>query len=288
MSRLDIYKLKKEKKFAYCIALLAIRSLYKELSLSYKPGLVSFKDSGSHSDMDATTFIRSIFSLRHYFKKITLAGIGNIDFAYLQYLGLEAEKKMFKATKGINTHKGAIFSLGILCGAAGVLYSLKKDFNSQNLSKVIKDNWGKSILNIDTTTNQITNGQKVKEKYGYNGARYEAANGFLTITKLALPIFEKTTNSLQDEEAALMQTLFVLMKNLSDTNIVHRGGEEGLSLVKDTSSSFLQNGGVYQETWRDEVYKIHKLFVSKNLSPGGSADLLASSYFVYNLKKVNI
>ncbi|WP_375722824.1 triphosphoribosyl-dephospho-CoA synthase MdcB [Arcobacter sp. KX21116] len=278
-----------DKKFTYKIGLFAIRSLYKELSLSHKPGLVSFIDTGSHKDMDAITFMRSIFSLRNYFKKITLAGSNNADFSYLQFLGIEAEKKMLRATNGINTHKGAIFSLGILCAGVGLLYSKKIDFNSQNLSKVIKENWGDIILNYDNPNkNPISNGQKVKEKYGYNGARYEAANGFLTITKLALPVLKNTMITSKKEEASLMQTLFILMKNLSDTNIVHRGGKDGLLFVQKISRDFLNKGGVFQKNWENKVFKIHKQFISKNLSPGGSADLLASSYFVYSLEKENI
>lgn len=289
MSKLDHKIIINDKKFAFSIAVFAVRSLYKELSLSYKPGLVSFIDTGSHKDMDAITFMKSIFSLRNYFKKIILAGSNNADFSYLQFLGIEAEKKMLKATNGINTHKGAIFSLGILCAGVGLLHTKKIELNSQNLSKVIKDNWGDRILSYDNPNKtSISNGQRVKEKYGYNGARYEAANGFTTITKTALPALKNTMISLENEEASLMQTLFTLMKNLSDTNVVHRGGEDGLKFVQKTSSSFLNNGGVFQKSWKNEVYKIHKQFISKNLSPGGSADLLASSYFIYSLEKENL
>jgi triphosphoribosyl-dephospho-CoA synthase len=286
MSRLDYNLIVPDKKFAFLVGTLAIRSLYKELSLSFKPGLVSFVDNGSHSDMDAKTFMRSIFSLRNYFKKITLAASMNRDFSYLQYLGIEAEKKMLKATNGINTHKGAIFSLGILCAAAGLLHTRKIQFNSENLSKIIYENYGSTLLNSSNpNTNLVTNGEKVKEKYGFNGARHEAAYGFLSITKLALPTLKMTMNDLNNEEASLMQTLFILMQNIKDTNIAHRGGKDGLLFVQNISSNFLKKGGVFNNNWKDEVIKIHNLFIEKNLSPGGSADLLASSYFVYTLEK---
>jgi triphosphoribosyl-dephospho-CoA synthase len=289
MSKLN-YKIKiNNKKFAFKIGLLAIRSLHKELSLSFKPGLVSLLDTGSHKDMDAITFVRSIFSLRSYFKNITLAGSNNMDFSYLQFLGIEAEKKMLKATKGINTHKGAIFSLGILCAGIGLLYAKKIDFSSENLSKVIKENWGNVILDYKNPNKTfVSNGERVKEKYGYNGARYEASNGFLTIMELSLPTLKNTRNNFKSEEASLMQTLFVLMENLSDTNVLHRGGKEGLIFVKKTASNFLKNGGVFQKNWKNEVVKIHKQFILKNLSPGGSADLLASSYFIYSLEEESL
>jgi triphosphoribosyl-dephospho-CoA synthase len=271
------------KDFSYKISILAVKSLYKELSISYKPGLVSFKDSGSHKDMDAQTFIKSIFSLRTYFKKITFAGTLNQDFSQLQILGLEAEKKMFRATKGINTHKGTIFSLGILCAAAGLLYSKGITINSKNLSNIISQRWEKDILH--NNENIDSNGLVVKKKYGYKGARFEAANGFLTIMNIALPSFKSTFNDLKDENSSLMQTLFILMKDLDDTNILHRRGEEGLRFVKNISLSFLEKGGVFHKNWQNEVKSIHNKFISKNLSPGGSADLLALCYFVYKLEK---
>ena len=105
--------------FAREVARLAVRSLHDELCLYPKPGLVSLVDNGSHDDMDATTFMRSLFSLRHYFRKICLAGWDDAPFAQLKQLGIAAEAAMLKATRGVNTHRGAIFSLGMLCATAG-------------------------------------------------------------------------------------------------------------------------------------------------------------------------
>jgi len=273
----------KQKDFIFNVSLLAIKSLYKELSISYKPGLVSFIDSGSHKDMNAQTFLKSMFSLRSYFKKITLAGIDNEDFKYLQTLGLEAEKRMFKATNGINTHKGAIFSFGITCASVGLLYNKNLPINALNISKIISQRWGKNILcNSDSS---ITNGLLVKKKYGYLGARYEAANGFPSVTNKALSHFKMCMDILNNEKMSLMQTLFVIMKNLDDTNVLHRGGIEGLNFVKNTSMEFLRNNGVFQLNYLQKVQNIHQQFILRNLSPGGSADLLALCYFIYKLEK---
>ena len=97
----------------------AIVSLYDELALAPKPGLVSFVDAGSHHDMDAGTFLRSLFALRHYFVRIAAQGAASTAFAPLQALGIAAEARMLRATGGVNTHRGAIFTLGLLCAAAG-------------------------------------------------------------------------------------------------------------------------------------------------------------------------
>src|SRR5487761_2392443 len=99
---------------AHRIARLAVRSLYQELALYPKPGLVSFRDNGAHLDMEAATFVRSLFSLRGYFVAISAAGMDDAGFAELQRLGLAAESRMLRATRGINTHRGAIFTHGIL------------------------------------------------------------------------------------------------------------------------------------------------------------------------------
>lgn len=276
----------KEKSFAYKVSLFAVRSLYKEVSLSYKPGLVSFLDQGSHQDMDAKTFMRSIFSLRTYFKKITMEGMNNSDFVYLQNLGIEAERKMFKTTNGINTHKGAIFSLGIMCAGAGLLYKKRININALNLSSTISKRWSKDILNLNNPDDKrLTNGERVKNIYGYKGVRFEAAHGFLSTNKRALPILKSSFKILKDEDRSLIQTLFFIMKELDDTNLVHRGGKKGLEFAKNISSSFIKKGGVFQDDWKQQVVDIHKEFVSKNLSPGGSADLLALCYFVYILEK---
>ena len=97
----------------------AIVSLYDELALEPKPGLVSFADAGSHHDMDAGTFLRSLFALRHYFVRIAAQGAASTAFAPLELLGIAAEARMLRATGGVNTHRGAIFGLGLLCAAAG-------------------------------------------------------------------------------------------------------------------------------------------------------------------------
>lgn len=97
----------------------AVLALYDELILAPKPGLVSLIDSGSHDDMDASTFYRSLFALRHYFTDMAALGQQRVPFSQLQTRGIAAEARMQAATGGINTHRGAIFMLGLLCAAAG-------------------------------------------------------------------------------------------------------------------------------------------------------------------------
>src|SRR5450830_1562357 len=108
---------------AAVVARIAVRSLYTELALYPKPGLVSLRDNGAHTDMNAATFLRSLFSLRHYFADIALAGMRAAPMTELRRLGIHAETRMLRATGDVNTHRGAIFALGMLGAAAGRAWS---------------------------------------------------------------------------------------------------------------------------------------------------------------------
>lgn len=131
--------------FAREVARLAVRSLHAELCLYPKPGLVSPVDSGSHEDMDAETFMRSMFALRHYFKKICLAGLDDAPFARLKALGIAAEAAMLRATRGVNTHRGAIFSLGMLCATAGRARAQGTPLTPAALRAAMLIRWGEEL-----------------------------------------------------------------------------------------------------------------------------------------------
>lgn len=131
--------------FAREVALLAVRGLHVELCLYPKPGLVSPVDSGSHDDMDAGTFMRSMFALRHYFKKICLAGLNDAPFAQLKALGIAAETAMLRATLGVNTHRGAIFSLGMLCATAGRARAQGTPLTPAALRAAMLIRWGEEL-----------------------------------------------------------------------------------------------------------------------------------------------
>jgi len=134
-----------KREFACWVARQAVRSLYAELRLYPKPGLVSMVDSGSHDDMDAVTFMRSLFSLRHYFRKICLAGYNDAAFAELKRLGIAAEAVMLKTTRGVNTHRGAIFSLGLLCATAGRARAQGTPMTPPALRAAMLIRWGEEL-----------------------------------------------------------------------------------------------------------------------------------------------
>jgi triphosphoribosyl-dephospho-CoA synthase len=260
----------------------AVRSLYQELALYPKPGLVSLVDTGSHDDMDASTFVRSLFSLRRYFFDIALAGGRGARFETLRQLGIEAERRMLAATGGINTHRGAIFSLGMLCAAAGrSRLDGTRGWQPDSLRATLVDCWGSALAGHRGAA--ASNGAVVRTRHAAPGAREQAAAGFPAIFELALPVLRRTLAAGRGLRCARIDTLFTLMAELSDTNVYHRGGLEGARIVRDTSMRFLERGGTAADGWEAEAVAAHRRFVAHRLSPGGAADLLAATCFVHAL-----
>ncbi len=265
------------------VARLAIASLYAELALYPKPGLVSMVDNGSHTDMNAATFMRSLFSLRHYFRHICLAGSQGAPFATLKRLGIDAEQRMLRATGGVNTHRGAIFSLGLLCAAAGRACAHGGDLTAAALQAHLLAGWGKELGSHTSAIHQQSNGLAVAAKHGAKGARHEAANGLPSVFRTGVGAMRRTLKEGRDIQQARIDALFALMIHVSDTNVVHRGGPQGAAFVRIQASAFCHAGGTASPGWEAHALAIHHAFVERNLSPGGAADLLAASCFVHAL-----
>lgn len=257
----------------------AIRALYREVALSPKPGLVSPIDSGSHQDMDYRTFLRSLSSLREYFPTITRVGGKASSYHALQQLGIAAEARMLRATNGINTHRGAIFNIGLLCAAAGLAAVDGLACNADSLCTIVSANWGNDIL--DTAKSAPRNhGVDVKQRYGIGGAREEAAQGFPSVREFGLPVYRQTLAKTGKADLASIQALFSLISHVSDTNLLWRGGVDGLEFAQSRAKAFLSKGGIHAAGWLDEARAIHREFVARRLSPGGSADLLGVTLFL--------
>lgn len=264
----------------------AIRGLYREAALAPKPGLVSPTSQGSHSDMDFSTFLRSLQSLRPYFREIAHRGLQCPGFAPLQRLGIEAEARMLAATGGVNTHRGAIFNLGLLCAAAGSLLAEGEMPGAAAACAVVKTNWGAEILEGLASlpaAAQLSHGLVVAQRYGSGGARQEAAAGFPAALALGLPAYRGVLAATGDGELAAVQALFALIAGLEDTNLLWRGGPDGLAHGRRAAAEFLAAGGVFASDWRDHAQAIDQDFIARRLSPGGSADLLGVTLFLAEL-----
>lgn len=272
---------------AHRIARCAVRALYAEVALEPKPGLVSFRDTGSHADMSASTFFKSLFALRHYFGHIACAGMAGQPFETLQALGCDAEARMLAATGGINTHRGAVFSLGLLCSAAGLLRAQGQAFTSSNLRATLLRHWGHALrarADLARRTAPTSNGQRVAQCYRLRCASDEAAEGFPTLFEVALPALDHALAQGHPLRSAKVQSLFATMAFLDDTNVAHRGGHMALQFVKEKATNFLAEGGVAQPDWLHQARKIHSEFVAQRLSPGGVADVMACVFWLNEMR----
>ena len=275
-------------RFSRTVSRFAVRALHSELVCHPKPGLVSTVDNGSHADMNAPTFIRSLFALRHYFAVVADAGSGDAPFTLLQAHGIAAEQRMLHATGGVNTHRGAIFTLGLLAAAAGRLHAHTHSLNGTALGRTVRTLWGRSILedlSHERRNAGISHGRLVALRYGAGGAPAQAAQGFPALFDTALPVLSEGLQRCCDRNRAMVQTLFTLMATLVDTNLLYRGGPRALAFAQRAASDFLKAGGVYRRDWRRHAMEIHHDFVQRRLSPGGSADLLSAALFVFLLQQ---
>lgn len=272
------------------IGRLAIRSLYREAALAPKPGLVSPSSQGSHRDMDFATFLRSLQSLRAYFPAIAACGVGRPSFVPLRELGIDAEAAMLAATGGVNTHRGAIFNLGLLCAAAGWLLAEGEEPGAAAACAVVKNVWGTEILaglSLAPEAAVFSHGLSVARRYGCGGARQEAAAGFPAALEVGLPAYRHALAATGDGELAAVQALFALIAELEDSNLLWRGGREGLAHGRQAARAFLAAGGVLAGDWQERAAAIDADFVARNLSPGGSADLLGVTLFLAELEDLH-
>ena len=257
-----------------------VRALYAEVALEPKPGLVSFRDCGSHTDMTAATFVRSLFALRHYFLATARAGFAGAAFATLENLGRSAEGCMLLATDGVNTHRGAVFGLGLLCASAGHLVALDRPITAHHVRQALTHQWGDALMRraaVARARAPTSHGQRAAHRFGLRTAGDEAALGFPTLFDTTLPVLQNACKAGASPRAAKVQALFATMAVLDDTNVAHRGGRSGLELVRRKAQQFLKNGGIWHPDWLSQARAIHADLVAHRISPGGSADVLAGA-----------
>lgn len=254
----------------------ATLALHDELALAPKPGLVSFVDSGSHSDMDAHTFMRSLFALRHYFVQICALGEAQAPFEALERCGIAAEARMLAATGGINTHRGAIFTLGLLCAAAGALLRDGAPLDPQTLRQSLRRHWGDALAARTRRVSALPGGMAAR-RHGLRSASEEAALAFPVLFETAVPALASALRRGLGAQRARIDALFATMATLDDSNLAHRGGMTGLRHAQQAARGYLAQGGAASDHGLSAARALHRDFVARRLSPGGAADTLAAA-----------
>ncbi len=278
------------------IADIAHKAMLLEAQASPKPGLVCPDHNGSHKDMDYPLFAASADSLRPYLLRCAQIGLETHEqearevFPLLRAAGCEAEKAMFAATGGVNTHKGQIFSLGLVCAACGRRMAsnlpLDPEYVAADAAAFIQGIVASDLEPLKTAlpNRKLTAGEKLYLEHGVTGVRGEAESAFPT----AMTAFRalRHDDAGQPLELSLPQALLRILADSADTNILARGGAEGLAYARAEAKKALDLGGMYTEEGRCAVMAMRDEFPRRNLSPGGSADLLAVCVFFLLLADV--
>ena len=262
--------------YYHSISRLAVRALLEEARLPLKPGLVAPRDNGSHRDMDYPLLVRSAFSLRHAFCRLAKAGAAGASFDKLRQIGLAGEAQMLARTGGINTHRGALFSIGLLAAAAG-------SGDAAPLGEIVRCRWGAAIESRRSLESP-GKGALAAARAGLPDARAQAACGFPLVYHVGLPAYCHALKNGANPQTALLHTFYSLLAETPDTNLLHRGGLPALLWAQAQAKEFLQAGSIFTSDWKLRAADIHRAFVQRNLSPGGTADLLSATLFVYSFR----
>jgi triphosphoribosyl-dephospho-CoA synthase len=229
--------------------------------------------------MDAALLRASARCLEPFFAQLAAFGAAGAALSVLRDIGAAAERAMLEATRGVNTHRGAIFGLGLLSAAAGWLAAAGA-LRPRSLGEHVRLAWGRALR---MRAPSGSHGAYVLARYGAGGARSEAASGFAHVYLIGLPALRRA-RTVADEEAARVQACFALIASVADTNILYRSGPAGLAHAQSVARRFLAEGGVARGDWRERAAQAHREFISRRLSPGGCADLLAMTLFVDTLE----
>ena len=266
-------------------ATLAVRALLYEVAVTPKPGLVDRLNNGSHRDMDMYTFLSSASALWPYFAECVRIGRESAarcapeTFAALRFPGKLAEGRMLKATEGVNTHKGAIFSLGLVCGALGRRPRERWAEPEAVLSAVAAMTAG---VEQELAASNRTAGERLFHRYGVTGVRGQAAQGFPTVLSFGLPALEKALAAGKSEDEAGCAALLTLLAHTPDTNMLSRGGPEKAEEKRAALCALLKADPCPA---RETLEALDREYIEENLSPGGSADLLALCWLLHFLKE---
>jgi triphosphoribosyl-dephospho-CoA synthase len=256
----------------------AVTALIDEARLTPKPALVDRRGRGAHADLDLTTMLRSANSLRGAFAAMAGAAFGQEPSQSLRetlaVIGRDGERAMFAATGGSNTHRGAIWVLGLL--TAGVAMA-----GADRTAEGIAARAAEVARYPDRFAPAVdSNGSRVCTRYGVAGARGEAAAGFPHVANIGLPeLLAGRARGLAEEDVRL-DVLMSIMASLDDTCLLHRGGRAALTTARRGARAVLEAGGASTAMGRQALFRLDAKLLALNASPGGSADLLAAVLFL--------
>lgn len=265
------------------LADLAVDALMDEANLSPKPALVDRRGNGAHTDLHLGLMHASALSLWPTFKLMAEAAaqfkiVGQPLREELGRLGREGEAAMLHTTGGVNTHRGAIWALGLLVTAAAL------DVNDCTPASICQRAARLALIKDRQVVASNSHGSIVAQRYGAMGAREQAQQGFPAVMNVALPQLQRSRAAGSGEQNARLDALLAIMTTLADTCVLYRAGPEGLQAMQRGAQRVLDAGGSASLAGRRELHELDKQLLALNASPGGAADLLAACLFIDGLE----
>ena len=302
-------------------------ALLGEVYATPKPGLVDRRDTGAHRDMNYETFLASTEAITPFMVRMFAEGMDATVadhtpeevFQAIRGIGLEAERAMYAATDGVNTHKGMIFTMGIVLAAVGILYAREDKTSGQITVDAILDRTRQMTARsmAEDFRKMLehppkTHGERLFQTYGERGIRGQAMEGFPILRDTAVPWLRRFQNIgtdaelqhdisvratlrrglLQDtgsmhaehfENAVHVSTLIAIMSVLNDTNVFIRSSYEDMCWLQAESSTILSMGAMFTEEGVRAIEALNTACIEKNISPGGAADILAVAILLLKL-----
>ena len=261
------------------LADLAVDALIDEADLSPKPALVDRRGNGAHTDLHLGLMHASALSLWPAFKEMAEVAIefGEVGLPLREAIGLigrEGEEVMLATTGGVNTHRGAIWALGLLVAATAL------EPESTDAGAITLHAARLALLDDRYAQRPLSHGAQVAQRYGARGAREEAQLGFPAVIQRALPQLKRSRAAGHGEQNARLDALLAIMTNLADTCVLYRAGEQGLQTMQLGAQAVLDAGGSASLTGRRRLHELDQQLIALNASPGGAADLLAACLFI--------
>lgn len=270
---------------------LGIEAMLDEVIAWPKPGLVDPLEHDSHPDMDHFLFIKSALSLENYLKQCALIGLTYAGTDYhevfeeIRWYGKQAEKTMFTVTKGVNTHKGVIFSLGIMMTATALALN-HQELNIKTIRFIIKQMvkglWNTDLQHINH--HHLTAGENQYQKYHLGGIRTEAMQGYPCVFEHGVKAYKATSDLPQNDR--LIITLMNIARYTADSNLIKRAGSPAIIEWKNHQiDRFFELGATITPKGRQFLLDLQTQFAVKQLSLGGSADLLVLTIFINKVEE---
>jgi triphosphoribosyl-dephospho-CoA synthase len=261
------------------LAYLASQSLIAEAELTPKPGLVDRRGAGAHADLSLSIMKLSAFAIEPYFCEMAFVSEGSHPSQALReqlaVIGRDAERAMLKVTNGSNSHKGAIWILGLLVSASAL--QVHDEVKASQIVTAAK----KIVSFADRATPRlVSHGDLVRKRYGAAGARGEALGGFPHVVEVGLPTLRSKRAKGATESVARLDTLLSIMSRLDDTCLLYRGGEKALVAAKTGAAAVEDAGGSGTTIGSQKLSHLDRRLLELGVSPGGSGDLLAATLFL--------